>query len=174
MNAVNLILGIPLLLWGRKLFWLFVATVGFVAGIQIAQVLIPGQVTWVYIATGTVLGFAGIFLAVFVQRFAVTITGFFAGVYLTIMLLDAVNINTEPITWYLYVAGGLVGSFLVMGIFDWALIFLSVLVGATLITEAFFSLFSVDVSQAIVFFLLLALGFGIQFGLKQRDLPAFD
>jgi hypothetical protein len=174
MNVVNLILGIPLLLWGRKLFWLFVATVGFVAGIQIAQVLIPGQYTWVYIATGTILGFAGIFLAVFVQRFAVTITGFFAGVYLTITLLSSLNINTEPITWYLYVAGGLVGSFLVMGIFDWALIFLSVLVGATLLTQTFFAFFPLDISQAIVFFLLMALGFGIQFGLKQRDLPAFD
>jgi len=174
MNVVNLILGIPLLLWGRKLFWLFVATVGFVAGIQVSQLIIPGQLNWVYIATGTILGFAGIFLAVFVQRFAVTVTGFFAGLYLTIMLMNSININTEPITWYLYLAGGLIGSFLVLGIFDWALIFLSILVGATLITGSIFALLSLNISQTIVFFLLLALGFGIQFGLKQRDLPAFD
>ena len=64
-----------LLFLGRKLFWLFVAAVGFVVGMEAATTLYPHQPDWSLIV-GLILGLIGAVAAIFVQKAAIGIAGF--------------------------------------------------------------------------------------------------
>lgn len=167
---INFILGIPLLIWGRKLFWLFVGTVGFLSGFWLAQTFLVVQVEWISLALGGILGLFGILIAVMVQKFAVTITGFLAGVYLMINLMQTFELNLGPWLWFAYLAGGMVGTMLVLWLFDWALILLSTLVGAALITQTAFGMIHFEItSRSLIFLVLLIIGIVVQYDQKQRE-----
>src|SRR5205814_2863212 len=76
---VGALIGILILFFGRKLFWLCVAAIGFAAGVEIAPHLVhePSPVLALTIAVG--LGFIGALLALFLQKIAIAVAGFFAG-----------------------------------------------------------------------------------------------
>ena len=73
---LTLLLG-ALLLVGRKLFWLFVGTIGFVIGIQVATRFFHGS-ELITIVAGLVLGIIFAVLAIFLESIA--IAGFLGGV----------------------------------------------------------------------------------------------
>lgn len=134
MPLLNVIVGVSLLFFGRRIFWLFVAAVGFVVGAQLAKDGFGGRPEWLVLAVAVGVGVVGAVISVFMQRLLVGIAGFCAGGYILYTL--ALRMQHEPIAWIAYFAGGVVGVILVMVVFDWALIFLSVLTGATAITQS--------------------------------------
>jgi hypothetical protein len=81
-------------------------------------------------------GITGAVLAVFFQKIAVGLAGFAAGGYIGINLLRLLGFNLGQIIWLPYLIGGVVGAVLLYLIFDWALIFVSSLSGASLIIQA--------------------------------------
>jgi len=131
-----LIVGFLLLLLGRRLFWLFVAAAGFLAGIAAAPYILPHQGELFTLLVAAVLGIAGALLAIFVQKLAVAIGGFVAGGYLAVVLgaplLDGAGI-AYPGAWLCFLVGGVLGAILMMVFFNWALIILSSLQGAHMI-----------------------------------------
>jgi len=127
------VLGAALLVLGRKLFWLFVAVMGFGAGLQAAQFYFGLQPFWVLWLAGLVGGAVGALLALFFQHVAIVIGGFVAGVTLAVHLTAMLGQNAGPL---IALVGGIVGAVALYLLFDWALIILSSLIGATFIIEA--------------------------------------
>jgi hypothetical protein len=133
--VVNFLIGLAVLLLGRQLFWLFVAVAGFVLGVMVAPLLLPGQPDWLILLVALGLGLVGAILAVVVQQLAVALAGFIFGGYALLSLLPALGLSVSPWEWLVYVVGGISGAVLVLYLFDPALIGLSALAGATLITD---------------------------------------
>jgi len=136
MAILNVLIGIGLLFFGRKVFWLFVAGLGFVAGLSLANSVLHGP-EWVGVIIGLVIGLLAALLAVFLQRFALGLAGFLAGGYLTFQfLVPFFHLQHGWLPWLAFVIGGIVGVILVGVFLDWALIALSTLAGAALVTQA--------------------------------------
>jgi hypothetical protein len=70
--------GICLLTLGRKLFWLFVALIGFEAGTYIAARVFTQQPEWVVLVFAIVVGIIGALLAIFLQTVVIAGAGFIA------------------------------------------------------------------------------------------------
>ena len=132
----RMLLGIGLLLFGRQLFWLFVAVMGFLFGLDVVAPLLPTYPAWVGLVIAVSMGVVGALLVLLWQWMAVGVAGFLAGGYLAGQLLHANGMATGAVPWGLFLLGGLVGSILMIAVFDWALIVLSSLSGATVIVQA--------------------------------------
>ena len=133
MNMAYLILGIALLAFGRKLFWLFVGCLGFVVGLQAAQLHFGLQPAWVAWAAGALLGLVGALLALFFQKVAIVAGGFAAGYTIAAYLTMVAGFKAVLL---IEVIGGAIGAILLYILFDWALIGLSAVAGATLVVQA--------------------------------------
>ena len=135
MAIVNLLVGAALLFFGRKAFWLFVAGAGFVAGLSLANSVlqVPESISLII---GIGIGLLAALLAVFVQRFAISLAGFLVGGYIALQVLPMLNLEGSWTIWVAFIIGGAIGVFLVGMFLDWALISLSSLAGASLVTEA--------------------------------------
>jgi hypothetical protein len=130
------LVGIILLIFGRKLFWLFVAALGFIVGSEIAASLFAGRPELIII-TAVVLGVAGAILAIFFQKVAVGIAGFLAGGYFVTTVLTAWGAQAPERAWVPFLVAGAIGAILMIYIFDWALILFSSISGAVLIIHSF-------------------------------------
>ena len=135
MILLKVLAGIALLVTGRRLFWLFVGLIGFVAGIHAATRFFPGQPEWMILAIALTAGVMGALIAFFLQWLAIGLAGFSAGAYIVASLVNTSGWGTKGIGWLLILIGGILGILLIVILFDWALIILSSLAGAALITE---------------------------------------
>ncbi len=168
MDIVRILAGIVLLTLGRKLFWLFVGVAGFVFGFVLATQFLSGQPDWVVLVIALVAGLVGVLFALFLQRLAVGVAGFIAGGYILINLLNALGWQTGQLVWLPFVIGGIIGAVLVLILFDWALIILSSLTGATLIVQ---TLHFGSLIMALAFIVLLVVGIMIQASMMTRQEP---
>jgi hypothetical protein len=157
--------GAILIVLGRKLFWLFVGTVGFAAGIIIASKLFREQPHAVYLVAGVALGLLCAVAAVFLQRIAIGLAGFLAGGFGTVALMDILGIGTVQFPWLPFVVGGIVAAVLVAILFEWALIVVSSVAGAAAIVYALAMPGSIG---TMVFIVLAAAGVAIQTSNKRR------
>lgn len=130
---LEIVVGAALLLFGRKLFWLFVAALGFAAGIYFTSALIHNPPAWLALGVAILLGLIGAALALLVQKFAIGLAGFLAGGRLALSLAAAFIANPAAHDWITFVIGGAIGAILLLALFDWALIVLSSIEGARLI-----------------------------------------
>lgn len=76
---VSLLLGAVILFFGRRLFWLCVAAIGFAAGVELAPHLMTEPTPLLQLTIALVLGFIGALLATFLQKIAIAVAGFVAG-----------------------------------------------------------------------------------------------
>lgn len=158
-TTIELIVGIALLVLGRKLFWLFVGAVGFLAGFHFAPMFLHGQSESVILTISILCGVAGIILAIFIQKVAVGIAGFLGGGYLAMNLAGSLGMTWAENSWVLFIVGGIIGALLLSLLFGWALIALSSLVGAVLIVQA---IHMPQASATIVIVVLCIAGIVIQ------------
>jgi len=171
LDLINGLLGITLLLAGRKLFWLFIGAVGFITGIQLTASIWQGS-EWLLLVIGAIVGVIFAALATFLKTLAIGVAGFLSGGYALTILVDMVGVGAGimPI-WVIYTIGGFIGIVLVSLLFDWAIITLSSLAGASLIVRR---VFSQSDSVQLIFIALFLLGIIIQGsrlrGEKRREL----
>ncbi len=155
MPIVIILVGVALLFFGRRASWLFVAGAGFVAGLSLANNIL-GVSESVGLIIGIGIGLLAALLAVFLQRFAISLAGFLVGGYIALQVLPMLNI--EAGWWAIvltFIIGGVIGVILVGMFLDWALISLSSLAGASLVTE------SLNLSGGlgmVVFVILIVIG----------------
>jgi hypothetical protein len=135
-TAIQIVLGGALLTLGRKLYWLFVGVIGFVAGLYIAGLVFKNGNEWALLLIALAAGAAGILLAHFLQRFALGIAGFVAAAYLAYVILHSFNVAQLWVVMGVCLVSGLLGALLLNALFDWALIILSSLVGAVFVAQA--------------------------------------
>ena len=128
-----------LIAFGRKLFWLYVALLGFAAGLSAASRLFHVQPEWLQLVIGVAFGIVGGLLAYFFQKVAVAVAGFLGGAYVATSLLTIFAYNPgrndDVLVWGLFLIGGIIGAALAAMVFDWALIILTSLAGALLVME---------------------------------------
>lgn len=165
LNFINAIFGGALLLAGRKLFWLFVGAIGFAIGIQVALRFFRGP-EWMTILIGLGLGIAFALLAVIVETLAIGVAGFLGGGYILLNLAALFGLDKGILTWIIFIIGGIIGAALVAFLFDWALIGISSLAGASLILNAVYFRPAIN---AVIFFILVIVGAAIQGSALRRD-----
>jgi len=164
MKFLVIVLGLIMLIFGRKLFWLFVSIVGFLVGMEFIDLLLVDQSIWVKLLGGLGAGLLGALLAIFVQRVAFVLAGFFAGAYFALLLAHPLGIAGSSLI--LAVAGGVVGAIVAALLMDWAIIALSCLAGAAAIVSR---LGLRDVNMAIVFLVLVIIGILVQAKLMEQS-----
>jgi hypothetical protein len=167
-TVINIIIGIVTLTFGRKLFWLFVGCLGFAVGFYYAPYVWQVQSNLFLLALATITGIIGAVLALFFQKIAIGLAGFAGGGYIALNLINLLGIRLAQMVWLPYLIGGVIGALLLFFIFDWALIFVSSLTGATMITQA------VRLSPGIelaVYMALVIAGVVIQTALYRKTLP---
>src|SRR5881392_2477 len=133
---VGALIGAVILLFGRKLFSLCVAAVGFVAGVQIAPHLVHEPSSLLSLTIAILLGIIGALLALFLQKIAIAVLGFLAGGKLAGAIAAAFFVHYAQYSTFIFLVGGIIGAILLLVLFDWALIVVSSLIGAHLIQSA--------------------------------------
>ena len=76
---IHILIGLILLFAGRRLFWLFVACVGFASGYHYAQQIWAVHSPVLLIILSIAVGAVGAIIAIFFQKAAILIGGFAAG-----------------------------------------------------------------------------------------------
>lgn len=171
MGLSNIILGLILLIFGRKLFWLFVGIGGFLLGMQFGGMVLSDQSQWVRVLISLGAGVFGALLAVLAQRVAFGLAGFYGGAYVALRLAQSLGAGGSGIIFF--VVGGVLGAVFAILIMDWAIIVLSCLVGAGAIVEA---LNLGQMTTMIIFLVLVIVGMCIQARLmrpsERRERPS--
>src|SRR5213082_3173803 len=103
---VGALIGIVILLFGRKLFWLCVAAVGFAAGVEIAPHLVNEPSPLLLLTVAIVLGLIGALLALFLQKVAIAVFGFLAGGKLGGAIAAAFFVHYVQYSTVIFVVGG--------------------------------------------------------------------
>ena len=168
MEFFNIIFGLILLVFGRKLFWLFVSIVGFLFGMGFAGLIFPDQPQWIQVLFALGTGFFGALLAVLAQRIAFAITGFYGGFYFALILAQSFGSGENSLVMCTVV--GVIGAVFATLIMDWVIIVLSCLVGAGAIVEA--SGLGQEM-RIMVFLLLVIIGASIQIRLLPHSRADF-
>jgi hypothetical protein len=169
--VLEIILGIVLLTTGKKLYWLFVAVVGFVIGLVFTTQYLQLTPQWLVYVVALGVGLIGALLATFLQHLAIALVGFVVGGYGALLLSGLLGIKSVPMGDMAFIIGGIVGLLLVASMFNWALYLLSAWAGSTLVTRAVTEGVGVNSTLGLVlFFGLFVLGMIIQAGLF-RDRP---
>ncbi len=163
MKFLMIVLGLIMLVFGRKLFWLFVAIVGFLVGMEFIDLLLINQSIWIKLLGGLGAGLIGALLAIFVQRVAFILAGFFAGAYFALLLAHPLGVTGASLI--LAVACGIIGAIVAAMLMDWAIIVLSCLVGAGAVVSR---LGLRDANTAIVFLVLVIVGILVQAKLMEH------
>lgn len=168
-QIITILVGIAVLIAGRKLFWLFVGVVGFLVGLSLAFQLLANQPTWLTWLAAVLLGLVGIVIAIFLQTAAIGLAGFFVGGYALAWLSQQFSLDMGQWVWLVFVIGGVIGVLLAIYLFDAALIILSALAGASLIVQA---LTFEPLVTVILFVVLVVLGILIQTSTRRARPPA--
>src|SRR2546423_6852692 len=93
---LSVLIGASVLFFGRRLFWLCVAAVGFAAGVEFAPHLMHEPSPVLLLSVAVVLGLIGALLALFLQKIAIAVAGFLAGGKLAVGVVGAVFARRAP------------------------------------------------------------------------------
>jgi hypothetical protein len=172
MTIPRVLVGIALLILGRKAFWLFVGGVGFVLGMAVATRVVRVEPYWIALGIALIAGLLGALLALYLQQVAVGVAGFLVGGYLALNLVRTLSWDLEQLvaapygSWLAFIAGGILCAVLVGALFEWALIALSSITGAYLISQV------IQVypgTKVLLFAVLAAIGIVIQAILLRQE-----
>lgn len=158
-NAVAIVVGLASLLAGRRLFWLFVGAAGFLAAFRLAGNLLGGASPLTVLLVALAAGFLGAFIATLLQRAAVFVAGFIAGGTLVIAVLRGLGIDARIVLTIGFFLGAVPGAILTIALFEWALVFLSAIVGAVLVVQG---LPLERASSVLLLLVLAAIGVAVQ------------
>jgi hypothetical protein len=134
LGIFNVVLGGILLLLGRKLFWLLLGVIGFATGVELATRYFRGSEV-ATIAGAIALGIVFALLAVFLESVAIGLTGFLGGGYVLLSLADLLGMHARLPELVAFLVGGILGVLVIILLFDWALISISSLAGASMVVR---------------------------------------
>jgi hypothetical protein len=155
------VLGIVLLLMGRRLFWLLIATLGFLVAFSLVERLAPETSAPLHWVLAVAAGVVGALLAVFAQQLAVGAGGLLFGAYATLWLFQHYGVDLGNWEWVAMLLGGFLAAVLALLIFDTALVVLSSILGASLVVGA---TGIQGLPSVVVFAVLVIVGVSVQLG----------
>lgn len=157
-DAVLTAIGAVLLLFGRRLYWLALGALGYFVGLTLADRYLETSSDMELLA-GAVAGAAGILVAFMAEKLAVTVGGFGIGAVLAYYLARPYAGELSYQIWFIVLVGALLGVCFAAFVFKAAVVVVSVLVGAFLVTRGLF----LEPPYEIAVFVALALtGLAIQ------------
>jgi hypothetical protein len=168
---ISVIIGAAILLFGRKLFWLFVAALGFAVGLEIAAYFMKEPPQWLTLVVALGCGLIGALLAILLQKIAIAVAGFIAGGRIAWALAAAFFVDHAHYRGITFLVGGIVGAFLLLALFDWVLILLSSIEGAHLISSG---ITLPEKGTMILFIALAVIGMIVQGSMLRRSRGAVD
>jgi len=167
MEISKIILGLVLLIFGRKLFWLSIGIAGFLIGLELTHLIFVVETLWLQVLIALALGCLGALLAMLVQRLAFTLSGLIAGAFLALKASQVYGPFSHTIVLLLIVGFGIVGAVVATKTMNAAITILVCLVGAAAIVGGL----SLEPTQRILIFLSLT-GAGLL--IQGRQLAARD
>jgi len=150
MDIIQALLGVSLLMFGRRIFWLCIGIIGFILGLEIATRFIGGLPQWALISIALLSGVAGALLAMVLQHVVVGVAGFLVGGFLVTACLDILMVDTGGYSVLIFVVSGIIGAIVIICLFGWALIILSSLTGAALLSQAIDAGMQIKVSLFVI------------------------
>lgn len=163
-----LVAGGLLLVFGRRLFWLFVGVIGFVVAYRLADAYLGGEgVGWIVALAAGLLGAAA---AVLVQKLVITVAGLAAGAVGFVWLAEQLGWAAGVPTLLGALLAGIVGALLLRWLFDLGLVALSALVGSALVVEGL----GLEEPRGAVFVVLAVLGALVQLSGRRRRRKSDD
>lgn len=138
-RIVALVTGALLILFGRRLLWLFVGAVGFFVGYSLGFGIPGVEAEWARFGLAALAGVLGILLAIFLQKFAVAAAGFLVGAWTMAGVLGVtISSTASPSAGQLLLLflAGILAALLAVWLFGITLVVLSSLAGAGLIADA--------------------------------------
>jgi hypothetical protein len=163
---ISVTVGAAILLFGRKLFWLFVAALGFAVGLEIAAYFMKEPPQWMTLLIALGCGAIGGVLAILLQKIAIAVAGFIAGGRIAWALAATFFVEHAHYRGITFVVGGILGALLLLALFDWVLILLSSVEGAHLIGNG---ITLPDKGAMILFIALSVLGVFVQGSMLRRS-----
>jgi hypothetical protein len=167
---ITLILGVGLLVSGRKIFWLFVAAAGFFTGVALISRFWKGP-EWLSILIGITFGILFAILALALKSFAISLAGFLLGGSALLTLASLMGFERSPLIWILYIIVGILGIILIRSFFDLALIVISSVAGASILVQL------LDFKRpiaALAFVILMIMGLMVQLADRKREKKHYD
>jgi len=134
--ALALVVGVVLLIAGRRLFWLAVGAAGFVLALVLALRYLDLEPPWLLLGLALLAGLVGAVLAVLLQRLAVAIAGFLIGGWAGLGLWVNLGGGEGFGAFLAFLVAGVLCALLAGALFEVALVVLSALIGAILVTGA--------------------------------------
>jgi len=168
MAAYRIVAGVLLLILGRQLFWLFVAVLGFVVGMDWAVRLFPDAGGLLQLLVAVAVGIVGAALASLFYQLAIAVAGFLAGGQLGVELFTVLWPSPDQAVWLVFLLGGVIGAVVLLLVFDWALILLSSVLGASMVAQG---LAGRSEQSGILFIVLAIVGVIVQAGMMRRRVP---
>jgi hypothetical protein len=136
LGTILIILGLVVLTTGRKLYWLFVAVLGFVFGMYIARDLFHLNQDWLIQLIGLGIGVLGAIYGAFLRSKTIAVVSFIAGGYGAYYVAGLLGFRSgELLFWIFFIVGGIFGLILLATSDEWALILLSTWAGATVMIK---------------------------------------
>lgn len=163
--ALQIAVAVALLMLGRRLYWLFVAGVGFVVVMGLATEYLETSAEWMALALAIGAGIVGALFAIFLQKLALALAGFAAAAYVARELVQYFGFDGN-IEIVVVLVAGVIGGVFAAVLFDWALILLSAMAGAVLLVDTF----KLEDMAALVVMVVVAIaGISIQANMLHRD-----
>lgn len=131
-----LVLSSIVLLFGLRLFWLYVGITGFALGFVLGAVVAGSAATWILLVIALGLGVVFAFLAILLQKPAAAIAGFVALGGAAVALLDVWISLPDWASWLIFVGVGILGAVVAWKLFVPAVIVITSLSGAAGIINA--------------------------------------
>ena len=150
----GLVLGLMVLFYGRRSFWVFASVFGFVFGLWIARNLGAGLPVWAQPVLAVVLGAAGAALAYKAPRLIAAFMGGLALALLGLALLGNSSL-AQWLHWLIAIAAAVLGFYVFWRMLDWALIVATSLIGAGLASISLTGLFGFTRGFGVLPFVLL-------------------
>jgi hypothetical protein len=158
-NLIIILIGIIFLIVGQRIFWLFIASLGFLFGVEFASTFFAGQVYWKTLLISVICGLLGLVCSLFLQELGIIVTGFIAGGYIFLSLWNLLGWRINEWGWLLFFLSGIIVSSLLLIFFNPVLIVLSSGIGAMIIIQA---LPTTPAMKILLFLLLFAFGVFVQ------------
>jgi hypothetical protein len=134
MNILYIVIGVILLILGRKFTWSFTAGLVFYLFMEFTAKGLFDIPDILILPIGIIMGISGGLLAAALRRITIPVAGVLAVGYLFSLLAGVFKwFPAQP--WMPYAAGGLLGLVFIVGATDWTLTVLSSMMGALMVIK---------------------------------------
>ncbi|MDA8017686.1 MAG: hypothetical protein MPN21_09585 [Thermoanaerobaculia bacterium] len=167
-DAIFIVVGSLLLIFGRRLYWLALAGLGFAVALYLSREYLFFESVQQEVIVGVAAGLLGGILAVVAQQLAVRFAGIVLGAWGSFVIARILWPEADLLLAILLaVAGAGLGFLFAAKLFDLALVLVTSIVGAILISQ---HLYLDAAVQAVVWLVLTLCGVAFQLRRKSKKL----